>query len=233
IQGPSPGYKWWAVEDLVHHANEVVPHLIAILDAVLDGARDEDDLGPLYALSLLAHLGVREAHPTLLALARLDDDDFEWVFGDYLTEQFDAALLRTSGGELEGIRKLLCDRKADGYIRSHAADALAVATVLGQAKREEVLALLVSQLHPDAARDPTSYFWSGVGTTILDMCGVECEEELIRACETKLIDPMHFDAEYAREVLHEERERFPSRCEELATTQDVHRWLGWWACFHK
>lgn len=232
ISGLSPRYKRWAVEDLVHQANEVVPHLIAILDAVLRGVRDSNDLGPLYALSLLAHLGTHEVHDTLLALARLDADDFEEVFGAYLTDQFDAALLKTARGELGGIRELLLDRDADGYLRSQAANALAGATELGQADREVVLALLASQLNPDASSDPYGYVWTGIGSTILDLHGVEYEEQLIEAIENGLIEPMAFDEDYVREVLHGDTPlRVDFRCLDLVRTDDVHQWIGWWACF--
>ncbi|MFT4625209.1 MAG: hypothetical protein ACI8PZ_003876 [Myxococcota bacterium] len=234
IRGASPHYKRAIVDTLVRHADEVAPHLVAILDEVVRVDPDPADFAPLYALSLVAHLRVRQAHATLLALARLDSDAFEARFGGYLTEQFGAALLRTSGGELSGIQALLCDVDADGFLRSQCAEALGRAVELHQADRAEVLALLASLLTPDAATDPRSYVWNGVGGAMLRLRGVEYQEALVAACESHLIEPLMFGADHVREVLYR-RDQPPRLSQErdLFRTDDVHRWLGWWACFRR
>ena len=229
IRGPSPLYKRWAVEDLVEHSEAVIPHLVAMLEEAVQGARDIEDFSSLYSLSILAHLRTTEVHDTLLALARLDADDFESVLGAFLTEQFAAALLRTSGGDLTGIQALLCDRDADGYLRGQAAEALAVAARQGLADRAEVLATLASQLGPKSSSDPESWVWSGVYDAVLALGGVELEEALVEACEYGLLEGVPPDAAYIRESLHSEDP--PVELSHLHTTEDVHQWLDGWACF--
>ena len=233
ITGPSSGYKRWAVDALVRHSEGVVPHLLAVLEGILNGVAEPDDVGPLYALSLLAHLRAPEAHAILLRLARLDRDVFEAALRGYLTEQFDAALLRTAGEDLQGIQELLLDRDVHGYLRSHAANALVAAVELERADRTEVLALLASQLDSSASSDPDSYIWSGVGSALLALHAVEFEQQLVEACESGLVERMHFDAQYVRDRLRADPEPLDSQCLDLARNDDVHRWIGWWACFQE
>lgn len=233
LRGPSPIYKHWAVDDVLGLGERAVPPLLAILDGVLVDPADEEshDVGPFYALSLLAHIGSREAHDRFLALARLPAGRFERWFGGYLTEQFDAALLRTSGGNVDGIVGLVQDRHSDGYLRAQAADALVAAVALGHADRREVLAMLAGQLQPDASVDPGSYIWSGVGTAILDLHGVGYLDQLVEACESGLIEPLTFSADHVREQLGSDPQPYEPGCLELVQTQDVHAWIASWACF--
>lgn len=234
LRGPSPVYKRWAIDDVMALGEQAVPPLLAILDGVLDGDsanQSPDDCGPLYALTLLAHIGSRDAHDRFLSLARMERDRFERWFGGYLTERFDAALLRTSHGDVGGMLDLVQDRHCDGYLRSSAVGALLGAVALGQADRDEVLAVLAAQLEPGASVDPNSYIWCGVGGAILDLHGVDYLDQLVEACECGLIEPMHFDANYVRQQMGSDREPHEPACLELLHTRNVHQWIGWWASF--
>jgi len=231
IRGPSPVYKSWAVDDLVAHADEAVPQLLALLDEVIDGAVvDPMDRGPLYALGVLAHLGGREAHERLLALARLDADRFEHLFGTYRTEGFAAALLRTCGGDLTGVRELVADRSLDGYVRGQAVEALVGAVALGHVDQSEVVAHLASWLRPDAAADPDSYVWTAVISGMLDLHAVDHEDVLLDFCAAGFVDPMVLDERSVREGLASEPADLDElSCLELTRSEDVHEWIGWWA----
>jgi len=231
IRGPSPVYKFWAVDDLVAHADEAVPQLLALLDEVLDGAVvDPMDHGPLYALSVLAHLGGREAHERLLALARLDRDRFEHLFGTYLTDGFAAALLRTCGGDLTGVRELVADPSLDGYVRGQAVEALAGAVALGHLDQSEVVAHLASLLRPDAAVDPDSYVWTAVVSAMIDLHAVDHQDAMLDFCAAGFVDPMVLDEHSVREGLASEPADLDElRCLELTRGDDVHEWIGWWA----
>jgi hypothetical protein len=238
IKGPSPKYKRAAIDALVAHQEAVIPGLLTMLDEILAGPpggdeRDELEFGGIYALVLLTHFRCTEAHDRLVALGRrLPADAFEEAFGDFLTEGFDAALLRTCGEDCSKIRELLLDRNADEYLRSQAAKALAGAVVLGDADRGEVLELLASLLIPEAA-EQGSYLWSGVGSAMLHLYPVEYQDRLVQACHEWLIEPIHFDAEHIVELIAKGPAHAVEglHCVEEPGWQDIHAKLEWWACF--
>lgn len=237
IKGPSPSYKRAAIDALVAHREAVIPGLLGVLDEILASPPDSDEFGfeGIYALVLLAHFRCTEAHDRLVKLGRrLSTEAFEAVFGGFLTEGFDAALLRTCGGDSSKIRELLLDRNADEYLRSQAADALAGSVVLGYADRGEVLELFASLLTPEAAEEG-SYVWSGVGSAMLHLYPVEHQDRLVRACHEWLIEPMHFDAEHVLEVIGKGPVHAVEglSCVEAPGRRDIHAKLEWWACFRR
>ena len=130
------------VDDAIERWGEIVPHLLAHLERVIadsEGYLDEDhDLLP-YALLLLAHFREERAHPLMLSLFSLSGDVLHELLGDIKTTVLPAFLLRTSGGSLDGIRKLVLNRSANEFVRWAAMETLCLAVVAGMA---ELLAFL-------------------------------------------------------------------------------------------
>ncbi len=238
IRGPSPRYKRAAMDALVARQDAVTPLLLAHLDAIYQSlvgqAYDLDDFSSLYTLVLLIHFKCAAAHERILALARLPRDSFESALSAFLTEGYDTALLATCAGDVSGILDLLLDRQVNGYLRSQAAEALAGAVLLGWAEREETLASLASLLSPEHAPEG-SYLWTGVGSAMLWLYPVEYVDELVRACEDWLIEPIMFDSRHVLESIEEGPARATTslRCIDQLQQKDVHRWLEWWACFRE
>jgi len=236
IRGPSPDYKWQAVEALVAHQEEVTPHLLEVLDEVqqglLEGSFSQDDFSGHYALVLLAHFRCQAAHERLLALARLPVRTFEEGLGGFLSEGFDAALLATCGGSAAGIRELARDRQVSGYLRSQAADALAGAVVLGHAPRGETLDLLAALMTPEEA-DWGDYLWAGVAGAMLSLFALEHEDLMVQACHEGLIEPLLMGPDDIRGMLEVGPAPAPSdlQCLERVLGGDLHWWMSWWACF--
>ncbi len=238
IRGPSPTYKYQAVEALVAREVEVRPLLLAELDALHQSLEtdhfDPEDFAGLYTVVLLAHAGCQEAHARLLALARLPAAQFERALGGFMTEDFDAALLATCGGDVAGIRALVADRDIDDYLRSQAADALAGAVLLGHADREQTLEFLAACLRPEEAPEG-GYFWSGICSAMVALYPLEYTEQLQNAFEAGLVDPLSFEPDEVRKMLDDGPARAPRnlRCVERVACRDVHKWMSWWACFHQ
>ncbi len=236
--GQSPTYKRKAVEAVVARQEETIPLLLDVLRAILrdpEGYLAElgEDFDPLYVMAILAHLRTPEAHDLFIALCQLSEEQFELLFGGFITEGMERALFATCHGRTEGMRALLEDREADGYLRSQAAHALAMAAHHGWAERGEVLDFLARQFTPQKA-PLDSHFWSGVGSAMLELYPEDHVDVLIKAFDEGLIEPMMFDRTYIEEVIAEG----PQRCQERlaedvarALTPDMHHWIGWWACF--
>lgn len=192
LRGPSHRYKRAAVDAVIAHRDATLPLLLDLLRAIRDepGRWLHGDIAPwepLYAVALVTHLRAPEAHDLLLELARLDESDFELIFGDYLTQDYDLALFNTAHGRSDGLRALVNDRAASGYLRSQAADALVLQVVAGEAERAAVVDFLDGCLAPDAA-EPGDYFWTAIGHALLDLCPIEHADRLRDALREGLIE---------------------------------------------
>ena len=238
LRGPSPTYKREAVEAVVANAEHTVPHLMAILQEVLhdpDGYIKQmgEDFDALYALATIAHLRVSEAHPLLIELCRLSEEQFESIFGGFLTEGMDLALFATCDGDTALIRELTLDRRAGGFLRSSGAEALVLAAHHGWAQRDEVLDFLAALLVPEAC-PLGDYFWTGTTIAMMDLWPVEHRGAIERALDGGLVLSGVFNSYDLDEMLAlgpEERARELSQHVEAALSPDPHSWLSEWACF--
>lgn len=228
LRGDAMVYRRWAVDAVVAHADDDVPGLLRLLRAVGGDVPDPLDEGPLHAMVILAHLGVVEAHPLLLRLARLPN---RWLYGqvgDFVTEGFAATLLRTSGGELGGIRALFEDPTVDEWVRSVAADALSAAVEVGMAPRAEVVERMAAVLaSPDGFAERGSPVYSAVVNVLEDQRALEWEDRMLEALTSGLVNPSDMSADDVREGLR--GARAGADCLRFARTPDVHLWIGRWA----
>lgn len=240
LRGPSPEYKRAAVEAVVARRETTTPLVLDMLREVLaDPAgyveRLGDDHDALYALAITAHLRSPEAHAVLLALARIDGEVFDWVFGGFLTEGFDRALFATAHGRSEGLCALVVDRTAGDYLRWQAAEALAMMVAAGQVDRVAVMDLLAAQLVPEAA-EGGDFFWGGIGCTLMDLWPVSHGAAIERAWDSGLIDPILFDRGDIAASIARGPAAGMERLQSLAAqamTPDPHHWIGWWACYRE
>jgi hypothetical protein len=161
--------------DLAYEAaerrDEIVPHLLTLLELVIDDpegyAEDDHDLLP-YALAVLAYLNEERAHPVLLRFFSLPGTMLNKLIGDLKTSGLPAFLLHTCGGSLDGIRSLALNRDAYEFIRWSALEALTLAVPYGSADREEMIKFMVGLLSDDAAQ-PGSAFWDGLANSLCDL----------------------------------------------------------------
>ncbi|KAF0286405.1 hypothetical protein BA899_09635 [Spiribacter sp. SSL99] len=101
------------MEQALVHREAIMPLLLMEIEAAAADPAPwiEGDNAPLlFALVLLGHCRVLEAHDTLLRLAALPNDDAEALLDDATTELLPVHLWQTSGGETAGLRWLLDDK---------------------------------------------------------------------------------------------------------------------------
>ena len=81
-------------------------------------------------------------------------------------------LFNTCGGQFDLIKSLILNRRAEGYVRGSAAQALAYGVAAGQLPREEVLTFFSTLFTGDEA-ELSSPFWSLIADCILDLQPLE------------------------------------------------------------
>jgi hypothetical protein len=95
---------------------------------------------------------------------------------------------------------------------------------------DAVLALLAGLLVEDAAPDAGDLFWSGMIDAMLRLHPIAHLDAIRRAFDEGLVPSGIMDFAYVEDRLAEgPQEDAPE--DDIA--EDVHDWIGWWACFHE
>jgi hypothetical protein len=232
-------YKRAEVDAALALQDEITPHLIEILEKVLEEpvayAQRPDYFGHIYALQLLGHFREPRAHDVIVELASLPPELPHDLFGDTITEDLAAILFATCGGSVERIKALLLNHQAGEFCRSAAARALVYAAVEGAVPREEILALFGSLFTGDEA-DPDTDFWAFVASSVCDLYPEELMGVIKKAFEDGLISGWIIDYAFFEETLRRGRERTLREARENLqryTPANFHDGMAWWACFRR
>ncbi len=231
-------YKRDEIEEALTLKEEIIPHLIRILEEVADDPARyilEEHYANTYAVALLAHFQEPTAHLPIIRAFCLPAEQLDELWGDMVTETLPALLFQTCNGQLAAIKELILDREAPEFVRSAAVDAMTYAVAREAADREEVIAFLSSLLTGTEA-EADSYFWGSVVSAISDLHPEGAMESIRKAFAEGLIpeifvtleeieDDLCRDMEEARLLLHTRVDhRIP---------QDIHAYLSWFACFRE
>jgi hypothetical protein len=231
-------YKHEHVEAALSQKEEIIPHLIAILEKVREDPQkyveDVDYFAYIYALMLLGHFKEPKAHQVIVDLFSLPDSIPDDLFGDTTTEDLPVILLRTCGGSLEGIKSLILNKNAYEFSRGSALTAMVYAVVEGLITREDALSFFGGLLTGDEA-SKDSCFHSQLVCDICDLYPEELMDQIKEAFDKDLIEEMWTDLRTIQKILEEDDvEICLARLRENLSRKsldDIHEHMSWWACF--
>ena len=178
-------YKRDEIDAALTKREEITPHLISILENVLQDPeryadRDSDYWGHIYAFMLLGHFCETKAHDVIIDLFSLPNDLPSDLFGDSVTGDLPIVLLRTCGGNTERIRDLILNKSAYDYCRGSALQALSYTLIEGYITREEILSFY-RELFSEEEAFPGSAFHDILATCIYDIYPEELMETIEKA----------------------------------------------------
>jgi hypothetical protein len=231
-------YKHDHIDAALSQKEEIIPHLIAILEKVREDpqkyAEDVDYFAYIYALMLLGHFKEPKAHQVIVDLFSLPDPLPDDLFGDTTTEDLPVILLRTCGGSLEGIKSLILNKNAYEFSRGSALTAMVYAVVEGLVTREDALSFFGGLLTGDEAPENSS-FHSQLVCDICDLYPEELMDQIKEAFDKELIEEMWTDLKTIQKILEEDDvEICLTRLRENLSRKsldDIHEHMSWWACF--
>lgn len=237
LDTPYASYQWEAMDAAVEQQSALTPLLLQRLESAAadpEALLDADSPGLLYALALVAHFRETAAQEPLLRLASWPEDVIDELLGDAITELLPAVLWRTSGGETNGLRRLLEDRSAYGFCRGAAAEALSWGALFGDLDHEAIESYLLALLDDETFAEPGDPAWYCVFHSVLDLYPQAHEDRLrewIRTADIPSYETPEGDLDW---TLREPREQALAWKREEATRRlptDVHGYLSHWAGF--
>ena len=242
LDAPVRRYERRAVQAAMDRKEEICPLLLKYLTLVLRDPEKYSDPDenhsflPIYAVTLLGHHRIREAHALLIELLRLPGEmPFDLLGGAVLSVCI-PALWKTSGGDPTEIIGLIEDRKANEYCRSSAIRALTHGVADGTLPREQVIEFLQGLFTGNESSLMEPMIWNAAAANLARLWPGESMEVLKKAFDDGLIQPGYICLEdievhlnKGKEALLAEFER--DALEALAATP--HEDLQWWACFQR
>jgi hypothetical protein len=240
LDSPARVYQREAVQAAMDPKDDVVPLLPAHLEQVLPAPEKyvtpeyESNL-PLYAVYLLSHHRVREAHPLFIALMSLPEEMPLDLFSDTIHEGFPIALWKTCGGDPADIIQLVENRKANEYCRASAIHALSYGIAEKVLPREKVVEFLQGLFTGEESTPNKPMIWNTATSTLARLWPGESIHILEKAFEDELVEPFFIGMEDVEHYLEERKEARLAAFErgalkELARTP--HEEMSWWACFN-
>jgi hypothetical protein len=227
------------VDAALARREEIVPHLIAILEEIIadpEGFLEQEDrFDHVYALMLLGHFKAVTAHSALVQVFSLEAKRVDDLFGDHIHEGLPVALMRTCGGVLRQLSVMALDRSLNTYCRVAAVRAMAYGVVAQIADRQEVLKF-ISALFAGTAEEEDPEFLSFVAISMLNLYPGEHMALIEKAYEGEVILPGIVDLGTFQRALDAGKEETLARHrKELARDDldDIHAAMSWWACFNE
>lgn len=233
-------YKSKEIDAALEQCEEIVPHLIAILEEVFKNPakyadHDSDYYAHIYAFMLLGHFKTTQAHDIIVDLFSLPRGLSSDLFGDAITGTLPIVLLRTCGGNTERIKELILNKNAYEYCRGSALQALSYAAIENPATRDDVLSFYQGLFSENIA-SPSSAFHDILATCIYDLYPKELLATVEKAYNEDLIHSGYIGYEDFTEILEKGKEKCIENFKAKIKTRqldDIHASMSWWACFSK
>jgi hypothetical protein len=213
-------------------------HRESLLDRLLDalergisdpiGATREEASLFSYALYLLAKWREPRAYPYVIRWLSLPEEQPFEIAGDVVTQDGGRILAAVCCHDLEPIKSLILNRRADEWGRAAGVRALTLLAAWAEVPQGQVIDWLLWLVREGLERSPT-VVWDSLAADSTDIEALEVFPELRRAYDEGLIDPQfigrsELDAVEAMprgEMVRHTRERYPP-------IDDVVTAVRWW-----
>jgi hypothetical protein len=222
-----------AIQEIIARRDEMVPHLIALLESVhadpaeyLDGPRV---MLPTYAAYLLAQFREARAYRPILALLNLEGDLAELIFGDSLTEDMHNILACVFDGDEAPLRALIENPLAYEYARASAGLRTYPALIhFGHITLAAVENYFKDLFDHKLEREP-SHVWNNLCSVSADLGFAALLPLIHQAFDDDLCDPFFDRFEHIEKRITSGGDpRWMRDCEPI---DDVVATMETWACF--
>lgn len=232
------GFPRAAVEAALLRQAEITPILLTFLeDALLEYEElDDNDVGHLYALYLLAYFREKAAFPLIIKIASLPDDWPEFLLSDTITESLHRIMGSVYDGNIKLLQELIENKNANTWSRNAALRALLVLVKAHQIERDWVIHYFKQLFdHPSFVHDEEGMAITHLTSVASDLYPAELCEEIERAFARDQVDTQHLDMKWINSVVSLGKEaalvKYLYKGHYHDLINDVAEEMQWWACF--
>ncbi len=222
-----------AVAEAIERREEITPHLLRILERIVEGPNREipaDAFDHIFAMYLLAKFRERRAYPLLLKMLAEFDDRLGDLIGDVLTQDLGSILASVCDDGIAPLQALIENAETDEWVRAAALQALLTLVAAGRRSRDEMIGYFAA-LFQRLEREPT-YIWSALANACTDIYPAELMPEIRRAFDERLIDSMSIGPDDVTDALARGKEEVLRELQTRCTLiDDVEREMSWMAAF--
>lgn len=135
------GFPKNAVLAAITQKTSITPLLITWLDDTIENVEDIEDtyVGHIFALFLLSTFQEESAFQLIIKLARLPQDDIEFLISDCITEDLHRFIASTYNGDLSAIKTLIEDESVNEWSRQAGLNALVMLANKGRIDVDEIV----------------------------------------------------------------------------------------------
>jgi hypothetical protein len=231
-----------ALEQAIAQKDEITPHLLKILERVVDDPEevlDEEDSSYLYALHLLAQFRETRAYPLVVRIASFPPDLVDRLLGDTITETLPKILASVSGGDTSLIKQLAENTEAEEFVRCSAFRALLALVVSGDISREEAMGYYSTVFDAKLKEEPSeevTIVLTDLADCATDLYPEELYDKINEAFERELIDEFMLDPDFVNEKMAEGKEAALAELREdrhLQLMEDAVKEMESWAWYNE
>jgi len=226
-----------AVEEALRNQRDITPHLLRSIEIAIDKAEsiahgDSKYYLYFFAIHILASFREIQAYPLIIKMCRLPAYQLEALLGDALFESIPRILAAVCDGDIEPIKSIIKDSSLAENARASAITSLRCILLEDIIPGEAVIDYF-GYLFRGGLERKHSNCWNVMLTESMDIYAESLKEEIFRAFDDDLIDTGFVNrADVNRTfnmsesvVLRQSRKYWGGLID------DVHSYLGNWACF--
>ena len=188
---PGETFPQQAVEEAVADREAVIPELLRILNAATGSigeiAEQDDYMGHIFAMFLLAQFREPQAYQPLINLVFGESMYVDEALGDIITEDLGKMLACVCNGDISLICELIENPNVNEYVRSAGLDALVILVAHGIKTREEIMEYFLSLFQGKLERE-YGFIWGSLVSHCCDIYAFEAAEEIERAFADEIVE---------------------------------------------
>lgn len=219
--------------------DEIIPHLIKILDDAVSAAKAGDKTcaesqRPFFALYLLAEFRAKEALPVIREALTLPDDFPDLLFGDAITEDLPRILAVLADDKVDWITECIDNDQIDLYVRWSMANVYLHLVADAKMSREEAMERL--RRHLIRVMDKGDWeFTTSLVCVLSKYSPHEAKAEIELAFAEDLIETFQIDESFVDESLEGGEAWFQKSigCQGPSGIQDTVEVLSRWAGYEE
>lgn len=196
------GFPTAAVEAAIAQQTEVTPRLLTWLNTAIDDvSRVQDtDIGHMFALFLLSQFREKNAFETIIRLARLPEDELDYLIDDCITDDLHRFMASTFNGDLAAIKHLIEDTEVNIWSRVAALESLVILVHEGQLVIDDI-ALYLTSLFTNKSVSSNDHFISYLVASCCDLDPHRFKDDIEKAFKQDKVDPLVIDQTMFKQIL--------------------------------